>query len=373
MTMGSLGKKKLSIFLPGLYGGGAERILLNLAEGFLNRGVLVDIVLAQNEGAFAKQIPYKANLVALRDSMRNSHRTITALPALVRYLKREHPDVLLTALHGNIIAVWAKLLSGTHTKLVLSEHNTFSMITQNMPAWSKWLNTVLVRLFYPKADEIVAVSQGVADDLAKTVKIDRRKIKVIYNPVINDTLFIKANRMPLHPWYKNDHLPIVIAIGRLTKQKDFPTLLEAFHEVIGKVDARLIILGEGEDRENLLQRVNDLNMDERVSLPGFVENPYAFLAHSTVFVLSSRWEGLPTVLVEAMACGIPVISTDCPSGPREILKDGKYGRLIPVGDPSALSSAILDGLGGKIPQAASEGWQEFTVKHTVDDYFSLLF
>ncbi len=371
--MNNLNKKKLSIFLPGLYGGGAERILLNLAEGFLNRGVLVDIVLAQNEGAFAKQIPFKARLVPLRDSMRSSHRTITALPALVRYLKRERPDVMLTALHGNIIAVWAKLLSRTNTKLVLSEHNTFSMITKNMPAWWKWLNTLLVRLFYPKADEIVAVSQGVADDLAAAVKIDRRKIKVIYNPVINDTLFTKANRFPLHPWFEGNHLPIVIAIGRLTKQKDFPTLLEAFHSVVENVDARLIILGEGEDRVSLLQRVQDLNLKEKVSLPGFVDNPYAFLSHSTVFVLSSRWEGLPTVLVEAMACGIPVISTDCPSGPREILKDGKYGRLIPVGDPSALSSAIMDGLRGKIPHAPAEGWQEFTVKHTVDDYLSILF
>lgn len=371
--MNPLNKKKLSIFLPGLYGGGAERILLNLAEGFLSRGVQVDIVLAQNEGAFAKQIPFKARLVALRDSKRSSHRTITALPALVRYLRNERPDVLLTALHGNIIAVWAKMLSGTHTKLVLSEHNTFSMITKNMPAWSKWLNTFLVRLFYPKADEIVAVSQGVADDLAAAVKINRRKIKVIYNPVINDTLFIKANRLPLHPWFTNNHLPIVIAIGRLTKQKDFPTLIEAFHSVIDNIDARLIILGEGEDRESLIHRIHALNLQERVSLPGFVENPYAFLSHSTVFVLSSRWEGLPTVLVEAMACGIPVISTDCPSGPREILKDGKYGRLIPVGDLPALSSAILDGLSGKIPQSPAEGWQEFTVKHTVDDYMSILF
>ncbi len=371
--MNSLNKKKLSIFLPGLYGGGAERILLNLAEGFLNRGLLVDIVLAQNEGAFAKQIPYKARLVPLRGSMRSSHRTLTALPALVKYLKREHPDVLLTALHGNIIAVWAKLLAGIPMKLVLSEHNTFSMTTGNMPAWSKWMNTMLVKWFYPKADEIVAVSQGVADDLAHAVKLNRQKIKVIYNPVINDTLFIKANRHPLHPWFNGKHLPVVIAVGRLTRQKDFPTLLKAFRTVADNVDARLIILGEGEDRESLLKCIHELNLEENVSLPGFVDNPYAFLAHSSVFVLSSKWEGLPTVLVEAMACGLPVISTDCPSGPREILKDGKFGRLIPVGDTAALTSAILDGINGKIPFAPEEGWQEFTVKRTVDQYLSLLF
>lgn len=371
--MNHLAKRKLCIFLPGLYGGGAERILLNLAEGFTHRGILVDIVLAQNEGAFIKQIPPKARLVSLRSSKRNSHRTITALPALIRYIKKERPDVLLSALHGNIIAAWAKLLSPVHFRLILTEHNTYSMAIKQMPGLFKWLNTLLVRVFYPAANEIIAVSTGVADDLAKTVGLDRKKIKVIYNPVINDAIFVKAARKPLHPWFENSHLPIVIAIGRLTAQKDFPALLESFQIVKQYIKARLIILGEGEERGNLMRQANELGLSEDVSLPGFVDNPYSFLLHSSVFVLSSRWEGLPTVLVEAMACGIPVISTDCPSGPREILKDGKYGRLIPVGDKDAMAYAILEGLSGKISPAPADGWQDFTVKHTVDQYLSILF
>lgn len=371
--MNPMNKKKVSIFLPGLYGGGAERILLNLAEGFTAHGVLVDIVLAQNEGAFTKQIPQKARMVPLREKNRNSLRTITALPSLVRYLKHEKPDVLLSALHGNLIAVWAKILARTATKVVLTEHNTFSQENKAMYPRMQRLNAILVRWFYPLSDEIIAVSMGVADDLARSVKINRNRIKVIYNPIINDTLFVKASKVPGHPWYSDSHKPIAISIGRLTEQKDYSTLLDAFRIASSETDARLVILGEGEDRNSLTKKIEALGLQDIVSMPGFVDNPYAYLAHSSIFILSSRWEGLPTVLVEAMACGLPVISTDCPSGPREILKNGKYGRLIPVGDIAALSSAILDGVKGMIPSPPRESWTEFTVKHTVEQYLSLMF
>lgn len=371
--MRSINKKKLSIFLPGLYGGGAERILLNLAEGFTARGVLVDIVLAQKEGEFTRQIPHKVRLVSLRETQRSSLRTITALPSLVRYLKHEKPDILLSALHGNLIAVWAKLLAHTNTRVVLTEHNTFSLENKAMYPRMQRLNAILVRWFYPMSNDIIAVSNGVADDLARSVGINRNKIKVIYNPIINDTLCVKANRVPDHPWFQNSQIPIVISVGRLTEQKDYSMLLDAFYMVIKQANARLVILGEGEDRNHLERKVENLGLQEVVLLPGFVDNPYAYLAHSSVFVLSSRWEGLPTVLVEAMACGLPVISTDCPSGPREILQSGKYGRLIPVGDPAALSAAMLDGIKGNISNPPPESWAGFTVKHTVDQYFSLLF
>jgi len=366
-------KKKMSIFLPGLYGGGAERILLNLAEGFTARGILVDIVLAQNEGEFTKQIPHKARLVALREKNRRSLRTITALPSLVRYLKYEKPEILLSALHGNLLAVWAKMIARTSTRVVLTEHNTFSQENRVMYPRLKRVNQLLVKWFYPLSDEIIAVSKGVADDLAGTVGINRNRIKVIYNPIINDTLFVKASRVPDHAWYSNSQIPIVISIGRLTEQKDFSTLLDAFRIAADQINARLVILGEGEERNLLTRKIEDLGLQEMVLMPGFVDNPYAFLAHSSVFVLSSKWEGLPTVLVEAMACGLPVVATDCPSGPREILQDGKFGRLIPVGDPVALSSAILDGVNGKIPRPPDESWNDFTVKHTADQYLSLLF
>ncbi len=371
--MRSMYKKKLSIFLPGLYGGGAERILLNLAEGFTARGVLVDIVLAQKEGEFTRQIPHKVRLVSLRETQRSSLRTITALPALVRYLKHEKPDILLSALHGNLIAVWAKLLANTNTRVVLTEHNTFSLENKAMYPRMQRLNALLVRWFYPLSSELIAVSKGVAEDLSDSVGIDRNRIKVIYNPIINDTLFVKARRVPDHPWFQNSQYPIVISVGRLTEQKDYPMLLDAFHIVSKQAAARLIILGEGEDRNSLERKVKTLGLQDVVLLPGFVDNPYAYLAHSSVFVLSSKWEGLPTVLVEAMACGLPVISMDCPSGPREILQNGRYGRLIPVGDLAALSSAILDGVNGKISSPPQESWANFTVKHTVEQYLSLLF
>jgi glycosyltransferase involved in cell wall biosynthesis len=371
MTQGI--EKRLSIFLPGLYGGGAERILLNLAEGFVLRGYSVDLVLAQTEGAFTNQIPDKVRLVSLHRSNRNSMRTLSSLPALVRYIKKEQPDVLLSALHGNVIACWAKIISGFKHKLVLTEHNTFSIQNKEMFRIFGWLHALLVRVFYPFADEIVAVSEGVADDLAKSIQMDRQRIKVIYNPIISDMIFEKANQEPAHPFYQIPHPPIFIAIGRLSPQKDFSTLLDAFKLVRNKIDSRLVILGEGSERENLNQKIQDLQLQDDVSLPGFVDNPYTLLAHSSVFVLSSRWEGLPTVLVEAMACGLPVVSTDCPSGPREILKNGKYGLLTPVGDALSLSSGMLQGLNGSIPLAPKEAWSAFTVDHTLDEYHKVLF
>ncbi len=188
----------------------------------------------------------------------------------MRYLKREKPDVLLSALHGNLIAVWANLLARTNTKVVLTEHNTYSLENKAMYPRMQLLNTLLVRWFYPLSSEIIAVSKGVADDLSSSVGIDRNRIKVIYNPIINDTLFVKANKVPDHPWYQNSQIPIVISIGRLTEQKDYPTLLDAFRIAAKQTDARLVILGEGEDRQNLERKIEALGLQDIVLLPGLL-------------------------------------------------------------------------------------------------------
>ena len=194
---------------------------------------------------------------------------------------------------------------------------------------------------FPKAAHFVGVSQGVSDGLAAVLEVPREKIATIYNPVVSPDLHVKAAEQPDHPWFRDNDAPVILAAARLEdKQKDHPTLIRAFSLLSARRPCRLIILGEGKRRARIEGLVKELNLTDRVSLPGWVENPFAFMARASLFVLSSRWEGLPTVLVEALACGCPCISTDCPSGPAEILQGGEFGGLVPIGDPAALANEM---------------------------------
>ncbi|MBK9711683.1 MAG: glycosyltransferase [Kouleothrix sp.] len=361
-------RQRLSIFIPSMRIGGAERAMLNLACGLADRGYAVDLVLAQAEGPYLSDIPESVRLVDLKAS-----RVLTSLPALVRYLRRERPAAMLASWeHANIIALWARYLAGTAMHLVLNEQNTLSSSTQQEASRQGRLIPRLAKQFYPWADGFVAVSQGVADDLAEVTRIPRESIRVIYNPIVTPDLRDKM-RAPLeHPWFAPGQPPVVVAVGRLRPQKDFPTLLQAFARVRAERPARLLILGEGTERPALESLVKQLGLEQDVGLPGFVKNPYAYLSRAALFALSSRWEGLPTVLIEALYCGAPVVSTDCPSGPREILAGGAYGPLVPVGDVAALARAMALALDGKTPRASEESWQRFEMGTMVEQYVNVL-
>ena len=229
----------------------------------------------------------------------------------------------------------------------------------------------LVRLFYPWADCIVGVSAGVAADVARLAAVDPETVRVIYNPVVTLDLVEDAQAPVPHPWFE-DATPVLVAAGRLRPQKDFPTLLRAFATLRASRDARLIILGDGPEIKNLEALVVELGLDEDVQLPGNTSNPYAYMARAAAFVLSSRWEGLPTVLVEALRCGAPVIATDCPSGSREILADGRYGTLVPVGDIRALASAMEAAVDGKLRPAPDESWHAHEQHVVVEKYLEVL-
>jgi len=330
--------KNVAFFLPSLGGGGAERVIVNLAQGFAGRGLKVDLVLAKAEGAYLSQIPLQVRVVDL-----GARRVLCSLPGLVRYLRRERPQAMLSTLnHANIIALWAKKLAHVPTRLVVREANTVSMEATNVATLKGKLMPHLIRIFYPWADAIVANSRGVAEDLMKLTGLPPDNIKVIYNPVVTPELFVKAEEPLDHPWFGPGEPPVILGVGRLTKQKDFPTLIRTFALVRKERPARLMILGEGEERPNLEALVRELGLEEDVALPGFVENPYKYMKRAAVFVLSSRWEGLPNALIEALALGAPVVATDCHGGPREILEDGKWGHLVPIGDIEALAKAILN-------------------------------
>jgi len=358
----------IAIFLPSLRGGGAERVMVNLAKAFAKNNFQVDLVLAKAEGPYLSQISNDIRIVDL-----NVSRVALSLFPLARYLRKNKPFALISALnHANIIAILAAKASLAKTKILVTEHSTLSRSLLYPVNFRTKLIPLFMKFCYPLADHVIAVSNGVADDLSKTLNLSRSKIKVIYNPVVTDELFEKANEEVDHPWFKDKHPPVILAVGRLTEAKDYPTLIKAFYHVRQQKEAKLVILGDGEKREELLNLIKDMGLERDVDIIGFVQNPYAYMKRCSVFVLSSKWEGLPSVLVEALACGANVISTDCPSGPREILESGKYGCLVRVGDEKGLAKEILKKLEYKKEKYDDNSYKLFTDTEVFKNYFKLL-
>lgn len=357
---------RLALFLPNLKGGGAERAMTTLAEGFLQHSCAVDMVLVKAEGAYLEQLPEQLRLIDL--SARN---TYLALPGLVNYLRQQQPWALLSTLDlSNLIAVVARRFAWRSTRVVIRVANTVSV--QKRTPLKKKIERLALRWIYPWADEIVAVSKGVADDLAAYAGIERRRIRVIYNPVIAPRLHRLASQEPEHPWFRENGVPIILGVGRLSEQKSFATLVEAFTLVRRERPARLVIFGEGEQRARLENLAQALGVAQDFDLPGFTSNPYAHMRRAAVFVLCSLWEGLPNVLIEAMACGCPVVSSDCPSGPAEILAGGRYGHLFPPQDAEALASAILQVLAGDRRLPAASWLRQFDQDVVVGQYLHVL-
>ena len=340
--------------------------MLTLTNEMAERGLAIDLVLARAEGPFLAQVHEDVRVVDL-----GSGHVAKSLPRLTRYLRRERPHALLSSLnYVNIIAVIACVLARVPTRVILGEHSTPS---QDRPAGLR--NRVvrhLMPLLYPRADLVVAVSEGVADDLSRTINLARERIRVIYNPVVRPEILVKAAASPDHPWFREGEPPVVLGIGRLTEAKDFRTLIRAVACLRKHRNVRLIILGEGVLREALEAQVAELGVSDHVALPGFVDNPYSYIRRSAVFALSSRWEGLPTVLIEAMACGTSVVSTDCPSGPREILGNGVWGKLVPVGDATAIAEAIDETLDERSSPEVAVRAADFSVEKAATSYIDAL-
>lgn len=357
----------IALFLPSVRGGGAQRVVVNLAQGMSERGLAVDLVLTAAEGVFLDQLPPAVRLVDLR-----ARRLLRSIGPLAGYLRRERPRVLVSSMsHANLVALWAARLAGQGTPVMVTEHNTMSRSAGESPL-ARRLWPPLLRTFYPWAASVVAVSRGAADDFALTSGFPRDQVEVVYNPVITPEIMALVRPAPDHPWFAPGELPVIVAVGRLTAQKDFPTLLRAFAQVRPRWGARLLILGEGEDRSALEALATELGVADAVAFPGFRENAMAYMAGSALFVLSSAWEGLPTVLIEALAAGTQVVSTDCPSGPREILQDGRLGALVAVGDVAALAAAMSDALERPAAATPPDALRPFTRDAAVDHYLRLI-
>lgn len=328
---------RVAIFLPSLEGGGAERVMCNLACQFAECGIAVDLVLSQKIGPYLRDVPSGIRIIDLK-----VRRTVASIPKLVKYLRTANPYCLISALsHANIIAILAHMLARSSAKLIVSEHVALRELQFHTQSIRERLLPLLIPILYRRTDHVIAVSIGVAKQLAE-FGLRSDNVAVIYNPILNDELFRAAEEDVDDSWFSPGAPPVLVAAGRLVKQKDFQTLIRAFALVRNTRVVRLLILGEGQDRLELLDLGQLLGVADDVRLPGFVNNPYKYMRRASAFVLSSLFEGFPTVLVEAMACGAPIISSDCTSGPSEILENGRWGRLVPVGDTIALAKAIQD-------------------------------
>jgi glycosyltransferase involved in cell wall biosynthesis len=276
--------------------------------------------------------------------------------------------LIATMPYTNITALWAAWLARVPTRIILNEQCHFTDWWRTSTSLKDKLLPRLIRRFYPSADAIVAVSQGVADDV-RCLLPPNIDVSVIYNPVVTPELVEMADEPVEHAWFQRGALPVVLGVGRLTAQKDFPTLLRAFAIVRRHRPVRLVILGEGEDRAKLEALVRELQLEDSVSLPGFVQNPFKYMRRAAVFALSSIYEGLPTVIAESLATGTPVVSTDCKSGPDEILRGGRDGPLVPVGNVQALAEAIDATLATPPDSRALQERASAFSLHTVTDHY----
>jgi len=387
--------RKVAYLLPSLAGGGVARGILNLVAESVRRGMEVDLLLCRKAGAFQDEVPEGARLVVLRPSWpwrarsaaaratRSSWRellrpillplrgarAVRCLPDLVSYLEREQPELLIaTKPHTNLTALWARALAQSQTRLVVGEQTNLTLETAG-PKGRKWrwrYVAGLLKAEYAAADLIYSCSRGGADDLAQKTGVPRKKIEVIYNAVVTDALRRRPEPVS-HPWFADGQPPVLLGVGRLDPQKDFPTLIRAFARVRAVRPARLMILGEGRERRRLQEQAESLGVAEDFALPGFVANPSAYMAAAGVFVFSSTYEGLGNALIEAMHAGCPVVSTDCPSGPAEILEAGRYGPLVPVADDDALAEAIVGRLEApRDSETLRKRAEQFDVATTLD-------
>jgi glycosyltransferase involved in cell wall biosynthesis len=399
---------RIAVFLPSLAGGGVERVTLQLAAGFLARGFSVDLLLYRPVGPMLEQVPEGARVIKLRASSAglgrllslaadpggigvllrscvlpySPPRSLPYLADLTRYLREVRPSGLISQFpHENVVAVLAHRLAGSQARIAVCEHNVTSRLQWDSRKWKRRYLPPLVERTYSMADAVIAVSDDVRDALAEVSGLPRENIVTIPNPVVGPDLAEQARAACDHPWFAPDQPPVILGVGRLVEQKDFPTLIRAFARLRRHCRARLMILGIGKNdlktesaRAALLELAASHGVSADFALPGFKSNPFAFMARAAVFVLSSRYEGFGNVLVEALACGCPVVSTDCPGAPREILDGGRFGELIPVGDDSAMAEAILRTLDHppEREQLIARA-QKFSVAAAVDDYINVLF
>ncbi len=329
--------RPVCIFISDFDFGGVERVMVNLARGLAFHGVHVDFITKRENGSYLDMLSGSVQLIKCGESPKNF---------LDEYIDSRCPKIILTAKYNDdkVALRLKEEKKRAKTRFFVHVGTNLSAMIKKSNILKQFIRFKTIRSVYSNADGIIAVSKGVALDLANVCGLPADIIHILPNPIITPELYDMSREPVVHPWFKAGEPPVILAVGGLRRVKDFPTLIRAFALVRMKRNCRLMILGEGRQRDALIKLVNELEVADDVLLPGFQENPYSFMAKSRVLVLSSVREGYPTVLVEALALGLPVISTDCDSGPSEILKDGLYGSLVPVGNFEVMANYIIESL-----------------------------
>lgn len=355
----------ITMILASLYGGGAERSAINLATGFAARGIHVEILLLQDEGAMFDQLPDAINVTVYHHS-----RVLNALFDLKTYFNNNHPDAVISFLNQtNLVVLLAHSLANSTVPVIPTVRSNLTINRRD--SLKERIIIFLSRFVFSRAARIIGVSDGVSDSVRQ--HITSHNVETIYNPTNIHNIIQKMQQPIPHVWLQSKEKPVIIAAGRLVPAKGFDVLITALAYLRDKLPARLIILGEGPLRAELEAMISQLDLNNDIQLPGYTDNPYAFFRYADVFVLSSRYEGLPNALIEAMVCSTPVVATDCESGPREILVNGKFGPLVPVDNAEALADAIYQTLStppnrDKIKARA----MDFSIERSVDHFLRVI-
>lgn len=368
--MAAISKPSIVFFLPAMNDGGAERALVNLANELHQRGTFdVRFVLLRKEGVYLEII----NPAISVEGMSEKGDVLFAFPALVKQLKSLKPDLLVSSLPiTDLMAIWACKWLGKQTprhviciqNMRKDEFSTYTTLRSKIRA-------IAMRFFYKQADRFCAVSSAAKEELIEFFGVAEEKIRVIPNSLDFSQVQAQIKEKAGHPWLKNGRdFKTLIAVGRLVEQKDYPSLIKAFDIVRQKLDARLIILGDGEKKKQIEEQIKSLNLQDHVDLAGFQKNPFSYVSASDVFVLSSAWEGFGNVIIEALSCGTPVVATNCPGAPSEILNNGEYGQMATVKDPQGLAEAIIKSLNGDHPdkKVLKTRAQDYSIEAVTDQY-----
>jgi glycosyltransferase involved in cell wall biosynthesis len=359
----------ITVFVATSGHSGVDRLIRHLVPSMARRGYPIDVLKIRDHGPVIEDQSHGVQMIDLKVK-----HVYSSFPTLIRYLKHRRPAVMLTDKDRvNRTAILARAWSRVPTRLVVSSGTTISIDLANRGAFERWLQKRSMKYLYPHAENIVVTSEGVADDMAEYTGLARKRIQVVPCPVVPNEFFGLQLPRPDHPWFIADAPPVILGVGELGPRKDFVTLVNAFARLRANQNCRLVILGKGNQRDHLLSVANELGVANDIDLPGFESNPYPFMAHAAMLAMSSRWEGLGFVLIETLALGTPVVSTDCPSGPREILDGGRYGRLVPVGDAERLARAMAETLLNPLPTAfLQEAARPYEIERSTSAYLTAM-
>lgn len=356
-------KKKFCFFAPNLAGGGAERVISILVAYLSESGYQVDLILADAVGPYLNDIPDSVKII---DFQRK--KIITTLPKLIRYLKTQKPDILFTShMHVSTIALWAVKLAFVKTRVFIRQP-TMLIPSSQKKSWNTKLRLRLFLITSKSAHRVIVTSKSMSKEFQSLSSISSEKIIVIHNPVPIEVIQEKSLEINEHSWFKKGQPPVILAVGRFATVKDFTTLIKAFYIVHNQISARLIILGEGPLRPEMERLIKHLGIEESVKMPGFVSNPYHYMKHSKVFILSSLWEGFPNSMVESMACGTAIVATDCYGGASEILEYGKWGELVPIKNEVRMADTIIKTLSRKNLPNVMERAKDFSIQQIFKEY-----